>query len=266
MASQAANTALLLFERFGRAGTPAPVLRGPTAHKDASNNFTLTDRSHLTARDYLMRVYTHVLLTWISLENGNIVKALEHVGLAIATHTELESSTVTAAANSQQLSASEKSELDHYFFLAHLYKAEAELRSGNIDAALAGLTAAPIHLAKYPLIPYTHPYAHRSNKDILAMTNPPQTPQTGSPTLSHATVHTGPISSKTALLCNMAAVYLVKKDLAQAQKLLSQVLTQSPNLLPAVALQIYLELCVGNVELAVRLMCDFRVQDLLCIR
>ena len=110
-----------------------------------------------------------------------------------------------------------------------------------------------MHLSRFPLLPSTHPYGNSSAHPETIYT-------TGTLALGAA------VPPKLALLCNMAAVYIIKKDTAQAQRLLSQALLQNPNLLPAVALQAYLELAAGNVDIAVRLMCDFRVQDLLCIR
>jgi tetratricopeptide (TPR) repeat protein len=269
-AYQAANTALLLFERYGRAGVPPPTCRLVTGQKDSSTAFALADRSLLTSRDYVLRVYTHVLLGWMALECGNFAKAIENTNSAIHAHSELESNAVGSSVSVQQLSNTEKTELDHYFFLAHLYQAEAETRLGNLDGALSALSNAPTHLDKYPLLPSTLPQAHKSAPTTAGQMTSHATTYSSSSSSSSSTItgtHAmGSVSPKTALLCNMAAVYIVKKDFAQAQKLLSQALTQFPNLLPAVALQIYLELSVGNVELAVRLMCDFRVQELLCIR
>lgn len=282
MAIQGATTAFLLFERFGKSGVPAPtsfgsrgaVGIGAIAVAAASNNlaqFALLDRLQLTHRDYLLRVYVQVLLSWMSLESDNLTKALEWATGARQAHSELESALHSTGASSAlndgstSFTTSEKAEFDHYYFLAHLYQAEAELRLGNIAAALSVLEATPAHLAKYPLLPATQ-LAYSVNNDAAAATSSAK-PATSSATLPAAgTAAISIVPPKVALLCNMAAIWIVKKDLAQAQKLVSQALTTVPHLLPAIALQIYLELAAGNTEVAVRLMCDYRIHDLLCIR
>lgn len=289
-ATQRATTAFLLFERFGKSGVHAPTSsRGTTgigavvaaaAHNNSAQ-FAMLDRSQATPRDYLLRLYVQVLLSWMSLEGENPTKALEWATGARQVHSELETALpgahtvgTSSALNegTTSFSTSEKAEFDHYFFLAHIYQAEAELKLGNVSGALAVLEAAPAHLAKYPLIPATNsPYSPA--QDISSPTATRSTSAAHSPSaVSSATTGaagTAAISAvppKVALICNMAAIWIVKKDLAQAQKLVSQALNQVPHLLPAVALQVYLELAAGNTEVAARLMSDYRVNDLICIR
>lgn len=293
-ALQNASTAYLLFERFGKSGVSPPTSfgsRGATginaivsavAAQNHTAHFALIDRSQLTPRDFLLRLYTQVLLAWMCLENDNLTKALEWTAGARQSHSELESlhpgvhsSSSSVGDGGTSFTASEKAEFDHYFFLAHLYQAEAELRLGNITGALTALETAPALLAKYPLLPALHsPYTSvvDPNPAISSATGGSKSSgPTSSPSPSHSIPTTGTsavsiVPPKVALLCNMAAVWIVKKDLAQAQKLVSQALTQVPHLLPAVALQVYLELAAGNTEVAVRLMCEYRVHDLLLVR
>lgn len=288
-ALQCATTAFLLFERFGKSGVPAPTSFGSrgavgigaiaaAAAASHSAQFSLLDRAQLTHRDYLLRVYVQVMLAWMSLESDNLTKALEWATGARQAHSELESALHSTGASTAlndgttSFTTSEKAEFDHYYFLAHLYHAEAELRLGNVAGALTVLEATPAHLAKYPLVPATQsPYSPILDASVAssnarpAMTN--ASSSVSSATLPAAgTAAISIVPPKVALLCNMAAVWIVKKDLAQAQKLVSQALTQVPHLLPAISLQIYLELAAGNTEVAVRLMCDYRVHDLVCVR
>lgn len=251
-ASNSLMTAALLFERYGRSGAPVPT----AASRANAQPGPVVDRTQLTSRDILVKLYVNVLLAWACMESGNHVKAKEWCLAGVAAYNELDTPSSSPLVSWAQFTTQEKAQFDHYYFLAHLYHAEAELRLGGTDSALAILQDAPAHLAKYPLQPSTHP----SGGGLQSTTAPkPSDAQKG----THAM---GVVPPKTAVLCNMAAVYIVKKDLVQAQKLISQALTQHPNLLPAVALQIWLELAVGNIEMAARLMCDFRVQDLLCLR
>lgn len=292
-----ANMSFMLLLRFGKSGTAPPassygrgVGSGSYAAQQATQNYALVDHNQLTPRDYLLKIYVQVILAWMSLETENLAKAIEYAAGARQDHAEFESSgffsSATASASNlggngdfSAFTASEKAQFDHYYFLAHLYHAEAELRLGNVQAALAGLEATPTHLSKFPLLAPTHTPLHpldtgppiapssiASATSSAAASSSSSSSSSSVPSPSATSLAPAAVSPKVALLCNMAAVWIVKKDFAQAQKLVMQALTQAPHFLPAVSLQVYLELASGHVEVAVRLMSDNRVSDLLARR
>lgn len=193
-------TALLLLERYGKLPN----------HSYSIPNIANEKQAFL--KEYVQKVYCYIILSWISLEQKDFIKAREYA--INVRNLQKDKSDFTGSTQAIEY------QLNHYFFLAQLYLGEAELRIGNVQESLKILSEQP------------------AISDINS------------------------INPKAILYCNLATVYIMKGDFAQAQQLLSQSLALSPSLSSAKILQVYFELRQGNSEMAVRLLRDYRINEL----